>query len=517
MKSQDDFELRILRGIHAGARAILPDQAVILGSDAECDFVLSDDGVLARHLQIQPSADGFSFVWLNSSENLVDENTSHLTDTTDLKNDEQSQFDGDHLSVVEKLEPGTVIAIGHVLLAVQARNSPWPDAKDLQVAPVVVDPNLKSTTPNQQDEESLSNQEAMTAAQITALASAEKFEDEKLVDALALGREDLQIVKPWRRIRFVIAGISIVSSLLLIFIVLFMYFSRSSSPVLPANNTPNVGVDDHQKMVADISDIVKAANIESRVTVSLQSDGRMLVKAVFLTDNEAEALGFSLTRIKPLPALEIRTEAEISQSLQDEVDRQVALLAQTSSTKLEKFLGNVVAVNLGGGLFRLDGRVADSLQREQLLKNLQVQFPDPIKLESSLSTPMELTNQIILELQANDFAEISGEWINDEAQIKASLAASDLPRWEQLLLRIDKLFKLPFKVVLDVKATKPVKEANLPFQLQSIVGGVSPYVVLQGGTKLMPDGLIQGWRLVSVNPTNVIFENVAGRRISVVR
>jgi hypothetical protein len=130
---------------------------------------------------------------------------------------------------------------------------------------------------------------------------------------------------------------------------------------------------------------------------------------------------------------------------------------------------------------------------------------------------MELTNQIILELQANDFAEISGEWINDEAQIKASLAASDLPRWEQLLLRIDKLFKLPFKVVLDVKATKPVKEANLPFQLQSIVGGVSPYVVLQGGTKLMPDGLIQGWRLVSVNPTNVIFENVAGRRISVAR
>jgi hypothetical protein len=33
----------------------------------------------------------------------------------------------------------------------------------------------------------------------------------------------------------------------------------------------------------------------------------------------------------------------------------------------------------------------------------------------------------------------------------------------------------------------------------------------------MPDGQIQGWRLVSVNPTNVIFENVAGRRISVAR
>lgn len=47
------FDLEILSGHHAGARIALPGPTCVIGSASECDVVLSDEAVAARHLRIQ--------------------------------------------------------------------------------------------------------------------------------------------------------------------------------------------------------------------------------------------------------------------------------------------------------------------------------------------------------------------------------------------------------------------------------------------------------------------------------
>ena len=69
------LELRVLSGTHAGARVLLPEAPQTLGSDAECDLVLSDDGIQARHARLAYQEDGSVRVeWLGEDA----ARTSHL-------------------------------------------------------------------------------------------------------------------------------------------------------------------------------------------------------------------------------------------------------------------------------------------------------------------------------------------------------------------------------------------------------------------------------------------------------
>jgi hypothetical protein len=545
MKSQDVFELRILRGIHAGARAVLPDQPVVLGSDLGCDFILSDEGISAHHLKIQSSLDGFSFCWLNSVSELDKSTSLNSVLNTDADADADLDLDTDtekkvntnkntekatkkHINFksavgknqnnkFQKLEVGTAISIGKVLLAIQASNNPWPDEKALQNFPILVDLNIQPDSVPINDEKLHNEDVAVTEDMLVTPLTIEKKVSVKLDKNQELNNLLTSVVRPFSRKRNLLISGIIVFFLVSIFSLLFFSYRQKEVKILSVKNTENFIIKAQQQAIADIADIVKAANLESRVNVSLQSNGRVLVKATLLTDTEAEALGFALTRIRPPPALKISTERDIEQNLQDAVDRQIALIPTTPLSILMKNSGPIVVINMGGGLFRLDGHIVDDIQRDQLLDNLQIQLQEPIKLESALLTPVDLTKQLTIQLQLNDLDDIRGEWINDHVEIKARLSSADINSWEQLLLSVEKRFKLPLKVLLDIKVEPPVKKLKLPFELQSVVGGNSPYVVLQGGIKIMPDGSTQGWRLVSIDPSFVTFENVNQKRISITR
>ncbi len=52
------LELRVLTGTHAGARALLTDEAQWIGSGDNCALILTDEGLVEQHARIEHRPDG---------------------------------------------------------------------------------------------------------------------------------------------------------------------------------------------------------------------------------------------------------------------------------------------------------------------------------------------------------------------------------------------------------------------------------------------------------------------------
>ncbi len=103
------LELRVLTGIHAGARALLTADSQVIGSGEECALILSDGGVLAQHARLESSADGSVVLrWLD-----------------------------DALPPVW-LQPGQSACIGPVRIAIETLGAPWREDLPLATASVPV-------------------------------------------------------------------------------------------------------------------------------------------------------------------------------------------------------------------------------------------------------------------------------------------------------------------------------------------------------------------------------------------
>ena len=52
------WDMKVLAGVHAGAEATLPDEAAVVGTDEDCDFVFEDAGLAGRHFVLTPGEGG---------------------------------------------------------------------------------------------------------------------------------------------------------------------------------------------------------------------------------------------------------------------------------------------------------------------------------------------------------------------------------------------------------------------------------------------------------------------------
>ncbi len=110
MISADELELRILTGLHRGARAPVADGAW-LGSDADCDIVLSDPGIPSRAGRIRIAGRTWRF-------------------------DEAGEASSDAaVASAALLEPGATLRLGRVRISVAPAAAPWPDAAALSALP----------------------------------------------------------------------------------------------------------------------------------------------------------------------------------------------------------------------------------------------------------------------------------------------------------------------------------------------------------------------------------------------
>ena len=98
--------LKVLSGLHTGAKASLTSGHYVIGSSDECDIILSDSGVADRHLRLDIAPGAVSISPL---------------DGRTLVNGNNSVADG---TVLDDFE---CVSLGNAVFAVGPADTPWPD------------------------------------------------------------------------------------------------------------------------------------------------------------------------------------------------------------------------------------------------------------------------------------------------------------------------------------------------------------------------------------------------------
>lgn len=468
MDNAEALELRIHSGNHAGASEALGASSQSLGTSDECDFVLSDAGLLPQQLRLESGPAGWCLLGCSDASEAA--------------------------GAAVALTPGVLQKVGPLVISVDRPQAPWPTAQQINAL-------LQRPTPEAHVSAALASPVLEEAAESVLLAPSE-------VPVLALQAPtptptNSPIARPFNR--------RLIASLLALIVCALVWVLLPKMAPQGANAQAHVTAPTTEAARSAIDAIIQAQGLAGRVSTEPDAPGKLRVRAALLSEDEYEKLALALSALRPRPALTVTTEQDLQLMVGEAIARQSGELSTP-----------IVVRHMGGANFRIEGTLANSEERNAFFGRLKNDLPALVLLESALMTPEDLAQGLLEELRGAKLAEINGHWTGERLQMTVSVAQTEVPRWEQLLARVAPNHKVPFSVTLipqKESASKrlPLALASLPFHVQSVVSGATPYVVIDGGEKLLIDGRVHGWRLVSVDPESVVFEGGQAKRLLVER
>ena len=441
MNQSGQAEFRIFTGLHAGARAILPPGRYLVGSDASCDLIVCDEGVAEQHAELRIEEADWLFRPLQPGKGIPNDGL--------------------------KLAPGIGVALGPVVVALDAANAPWREPA-LETEPEKPTEPPAEEAPAEMPEVPVG---AAEPAEPTVPVAANESKPQKKSKA------------GWHAMLLVLA----IAAGILTTTVLHEEAAPPSKP-----RGPSAALIAERE--ARIAAVLKDLGFTERTQLSRLGDGNLLVTATLIDDDEHEQLAAALAQLNPRPGLKVFSEKELVQSVLD------AVAAREEGLK---------AHYLGSGRFRIQGKVASDEERDALLKALAAEFPSVREFENALLTPLLMAEQLLERLRKSGLPEATGQWTDGVFVIASKKPAADLAAVTQAMTQADADFGrwLRFSVQVEkAPALATPREYRLPFKLVGVVGGTTPYVVLQGGTKVLVGGQVDNWRLVGVDDTQVIFD-----------
>ncbi len=475
MNDSARLELRIHTGLHAGARALLPEQdECTVGSDPACDFVLADDGVAAAHLRLRRDESG---AW--QAEN-VGENV------------------GNSGSDQAAVAPGRLLCLGPVVVSLAEADSAWPDAQSVAAAAQRADAIAGE------------GERANDSANINANASTEALTAASAAEtpaAPAAPAAQPTAAAPTPRTPRLTPAARLAAAILLCLTALLgaalWWIGAQNVAAAPAPAAPS---SDAAAQRAAIGKVLRDLGLEERATLRATPTGGWLVETAALADETLEELALALSRLDPKPGLRAASSADALGLVQD------ALL------RLAGEEANLTATAAADGRVRIAGTMADAAARQALLDRLRAELPAWLPVDSGIDLREERAQRLLAELQAQYPGSISGEWSERQARLEivARVAADDMARYEQTLVQAMRRYPaVPVLARLErLPASAP---ARLPFRVVAVVNGATDYVVLDDGGKLLLSGRRSGWQLVAVDAHEAVFENGRAARIRVPR
>jgi type III secretion system YscD/HrpQ family protein len=167
---------------------------------------------------------------------------------------------------------------------------------------------------------------------------------------------------------------------------------------------------------------------------------------------------------------------------------------------------------MNGGVLSLQGAVASQSVREATTEMLQTSVPGLKEVTGNIVVAEELPSALIERLAENGFArKLQVVSKQPEFVLRGTLNEDEMKKWEKLMLS----FTDDYGKVLPIRAVITLGQRKLAVNVQTIVGGVTPYVTTESGQRITRGGDINGHTLVSVKDNEVVFEG--GERIRIGR
>lgn len=452
MSNAGQAELRIHNGIHAGARARLDEGRYVLGADPQCDFVICDQEVGSEQLEIAvgDGDGGWSYRPLPGDGNLGAE------------------------AIV--IAPGTALRLGPVVISVEQADAPWR-------TPISEPEPAKRETA--QDVPTDGRKEPSQAAEPAAVSETS--------GSLEIPQAQPPRLPPKRRRKIVWTALS--ACVLVGLLALFLLGRRNDAGVSPPSPEAVSADAVFEARKARIVAILERLNMLDRARVERQANGSLVVDAALISDAEYEELAAELAQLNPRPGLRVSDENTLIEAVRD------ALAERAPGAKADY---------LGSGRFRLSGRIGSESERDELLQALTTAFPAVRAFESALLTPSMMAERLVQMLQDNEVTVLGHAWSDETFSVDVNVAPSRLLLLKQTLTRVETEYGQWLKFVVRIQGEgaekPPVQTASLPFKIQGVVGGETPYIVLPGNEKVVPGGSVGKWRLVEVAPDHLVFD-----------
>lgn len=282
----------------------------------------------------------------------------------------------------------------------------------------------------------------------------------------------------WRIPACIIASIAATGGLALLAV-------PASDP--PAPPVSEITAPDSDRRLSEISAILSTQNMTDRARIIRLDDGGFRIDATVSDDAEYERLADALSRISPRPGLRVSDERELVQSI-------------VQSVVSEE--DGVVCEHLGNLRFRIDGYVASEDLRKNLPARLLAEFPAIRGLDDKRMTPLEMSEHLLVSLRGKGLSNIRSGWKDSVFFIEMPTAANDQATLTRALADADRQFGrwLSFAVRSPVPSPAAAHTEPLPaFHPNTIVGGPTPYVVLDNGQKILVGGHVGAWQLVGID------------------
>jgi type III secretion protein D len=450
-------ELRVLDGLHAGARAPLHGSGALrlaIGSALTNDIVLSDPGIAPEHAALHWDAEQQRWQLLPDGQPAA--GPGHAV--------------------------GDTLAVGPVRVTVMAANDPF----DLIASPPVAP-------------EPAAGAEAIDPSAAEQAATEAGAEAEPAPTKPGAGAEPLaspaSSPSSWRDARSPLnrwvwlLGAGTVLLLAVVAAGLWM-FARGAQP--PAPQAQVMSPHNVADLRAAVAATLQQQGLDKRL--QLQGDARQAsVRGLLPDPAAAEALAAALTRLQPRPGLQVWTLEQVRGALRDGGLRLPASVS--------------LAVDDQGRLL-LAGALPTEAAERALPPAVGALLPPFITLRTAFEPPTALARRFIADARAQGF-DLDGSVQGRQLVLSASVPDRELPRWERWLLGAQQ--RLAGLLTLQVQmrppaATPAPAPRRLPFTVASVVSGPQPWVMLSDGSRLVPGGRRDSYTLLEINNDSLVLQ-----------
>lgn len=492
------FELRLLSGVHAGASLSLsPGERLTIGRSRNCDVVLHD----APFDQARLEASSEGWVWLEP--------------------------DGTQ----QVIPRGQGLTAGALVLTVQSAGESWSAATELPIAWTrpetgsaqagVSSPAATEAADNGVGEGGVGApfgsaaagtlNESPDAASLAADHAGESLAP--VVIEAARSRSSWRGSKAWLLAPgAILVGIAWYASGFTDPLLGLFRGAPIESPVAAAP-LPPAGASEQD--LARVKERITAAGFNDVVRAALRRDGRIEVTGVLESVDEQDQVIQLLSPERRWVALALLTQAEFAERVRD------------AARVLPEGFG---AEALTGGRIRLTGLVLRPDEGALARSILEERLPQTVAMVNGLSTPDDVATQLGGELQGLGFGSVKVAWSDSRISIDGTIPRERAASWEQALLGFNQRFsdRLPARValILSDPMVAPVAAASVaqpvlpPPKLPRIVAiqsGPLSYLLFADGHRVLPGGMVNGYRLAAIGDTELLFEDANGAQHRVAR
>jgi len=447
------FEFRVLSGMQRHARCLAEDGTVV-GSDASCDIVLADKGLAARAGSLRIYEHGWA---------LVRDTAPPLTPASPDENIACAPQEAGGEPVV--LSFNQPLALGPVWITVARPQDSWlnaPEAANDTVAGGMTETGRDNREPP-------AHPETASSAPASDMATA--------MPGTPAARRGMGWPAKW--------ALGLVVPVLIVAIIIAL---------LPARRAPAPAEDPHraaQASIGQITSVIERLGLSSRVHVFLSPAGTVSVEGWVRNHDEQDSLAAALSQIWPRPAMRVSNEAQAIRTAQSTLDAFNILYKP-------RYEGN--------GHLEVDGITSSARERMSAMDALRARLPGLKILEGHILLASDVTHELTERLTR---AGLSGVALNWQAnRLEADAAALSGPRLARLQAVLEDFNAQYFDVATLAHASSHPVSDSVPFRIRSVVSGPQPFIVLDGGAKILEGGNYMGFVLEKIEPDRVIFGGI---------